>query len=78
VKITAAAMEAVRAHGAEGYPNEICGVLVGPRGGRTATEAKRARNLIVERSRDRYEIDPSDHLRIQREADADGHDIIGY
>jgi proteasome lid subunit RPN8/RPN11 len=78
VKITAAALEAVRAHGAEGYPNEICGVLVGPRGGRTATEAKRARNLIVERSRDRYEIDPVDHLRIQREADADGHDIIGY
>ncbi len=78
MKITAAAMEAVRAHGAEGYPNEICGVLVGPRGGRTATQAKRARNLIVERSRDRYEIDPADHLRIQREADADGHDIIGY
>jgi proteasome lid subunit RPN8/RPN11 len=71
-------MDAVRAHGAEGYPHEICGVLVGPRGGRTATEAKRARNLIVERSRDRYEIDPADHLRIQREADADGHDIIGY
>jgi proteasome lid subunit RPN8/RPN11 len=78
VKIARAAMDAVRAHGAEGYPHEICGVLVGPRGGRTATEAKRARNLIVERSRDRYEIDPADHLRIQREADADGHDIIGY
>jgi proteasome lid subunit RPN8/RPN11 len=78
VKIARAAMDAVKAHGAEGYPHEICGVLVGPRGGRTATEAKRARNLIVERSRDRYEIDPADHLRIQREADADGHDIIGY
>jgi len=78
VKITAAAMDAVKAHGAEGYPNEICGVLVGPRGGRAATEAKRARNIIVERSRDRYEIDPVDHLRIQREADSDGHDIIGY
>ena len=78
MKITAAAMDAVKAHGAEGYPNEICGVLVGPRGGRAATEVKRARNIIVERSRDRYEIDPVDHLRIQREADSDGHDIIGY
>jgi proteasome lid subunit RPN8/RPN11 len=78
MKIARAAMQAVEAHGAEGYPNEICGVLVGPRGGRTATEAKRARNLIVERSRDRYEIDPVDHLRIQREADADGQDIVGY
>jgi proteasome lid subunit RPN8/RPN11 len=78
VKITPPAFDAVKAHGAEGYPHEICGILVGPRGGRTATEAKRARNIIVERARDRYEIDPRDHIRIQREADADGHDIIGY
>jgi proteasome lid subunit RPN8/RPN11 len=78
VKIARAAMEAVKAHGAEGYPHEICGILVGPRGSRTATEAKRARNIIVERARDRYEIDPRDHIRIQREADADGQDIVGY
>src|SRR5260370_33910576 len=71
-------MEAVEAHGAEGYPREICGILVGPRGSRTATEAKRARNIIVERARDRYEIDPRDHIRIQREADADGQDLVGY
>jgi proteasome lid subunit RPN8/RPN11 len=78
MKIARSAMEAVRAHGAEGYPHEICGILVGPRGSRTAIEAKRARNIIVERARDRYEIDPRDHIRIQREADADGQDIVGY
>ncbi len=78
MRIARAALEAVKAHGAEGYPHEICGILVGPRGSRTATEAKRARNIIVERARDRYEIDPRDHIRIQREADADGQDIVGY
>ena len=78
MKIATAALEAIRAHGAEGYPHEICGVLVGPRGSHTATEAKRARNIIVERARDRYEIDPRDHIRIQREADTDGQDIVGY
>jgi len=78
VRIARSAFEAIRAHGAEGYPHEICGILVGPRGLRTATEAKRARNIIVERARDRYEIDPRDHIRIQREADADGQDIVGY
>ena len=78
MRIARAAMEAVKAHGAEGYPHEICGFLVGPRGSRTATEAKRARNIVVERARDRYEIDPRDHIRIQREADADGQDIVGY
>ena len=71
-------MEAIRAHAAEGYPHEICGVMVGPRDDRTVTEVKRARNIIVERARDRYEIDPRDHIRIQREADAAGQDIVGY
>ena len=78
MKIARAAMDAIEAHGAEGYPHEICGILVGPPGSRTATEAKRARNIIVERARDRYEIDPRDHIRIQREADAAGQDIVGY
>jgi proteasome lid subunit RPN8/RPN11 len=78
MKITRAAFDAIRAHGAEGYPNEICGIMVGPRGEGRTTEAKRAGNIIVDRSRDRYEIDPRDHIRIQREADANGLDIVGY
>jgi proteasome lid subunit RPN8/RPN11 len=78
MKIAAAALADIRAHGAEGYPNEICGIMVGPRGEGRVTEVRRARNIIVDRSRDRYEIDPRDHIRIQREADADGLDIVGY
>lgn len=71
-------MEAIEGHGAEGYPDEICGVMLGPQAERVVTEVRRARNIIVERSRDRYEIDPRDHIRIQREADATGLDIVGY
>jgi proteasome lid subunit RPN8/RPN11 len=78
VKIQQDALDAIRSHGAEGYPHEICGIMIGPRGGRTVTEVKRARNIVVERARDRYEIDPRDHIRIQREADAGGQDIVGY
>ena len=78
MKISRTAFEAIQAHGTEGYPNEICGVLVGPSGEGRATEAKRARNIIVERSKDRYEIDPRDHIRIQREADDLGLEIVGY
>ncbi|MDQ2943761.1 MAG: M67 family metallopeptidase, partial [Candidatus Dormibacteraeota bacterium] len=44
----------------------------------SVSEVRRARNIIVERARDRYEIDPRDHIRIQRAADADGLDIVGY
>jgi proteasome lid subunit RPN8/RPN11 len=78
MKVSRAALDAIEAHGAEGYPDEICGIMLGPRGDRMATETRRARNIVVERSRDRYEIDPRDHIRIQREADAAGLDIVGY
>jgi proteasome lid subunit RPN8/RPN11 len=78
VKILRQALDGIRTHGAEGYPHEICGIMIGPRGDHTVTEVKRARNIVVERARDRYEIDPRDHIRIQREADAAGLDIVGY
>lgn len=78
MKIANGALDDIRAHGAEGYPNEICGIMLGPRGEGCVTEVRRARNIIVDRSRDRYEIDPRDHIRIQREADAEGLDIVGY
>jgi len=78
VKIEKPALEAIQAHGAEGYPHEICGIMIGPRGDGLVTEVRRASNIIVERARDRYEIDPRDHIRIQKEADAMGFDIVGY
>ena len=78
MKIAHSALEAIEAHGAEGYPHEICGIMLGPRGDGHVTEVRRARNIIVERARDRYEIDPRDHIRIQKEADAMGFDIVGY
>jgi proteasome lid subunit RPN8/RPN11 len=89
MRISPDALEAIRAHGAEGYPEEICGVMIGTRGDKTVTEAKRAKNIVgqrdsqwpdlgKERKRDRYTIDPRDHIRIAREADAAGLDIVGY
>jgi len=78
MKIRRAAFEAIQAHGAEGYPDEICGLMLGPQTDHLVTEVRRARNIIVDRSRDRYEIDPLDQIRIQREADAAGLDVIGY
>jgi proteasome lid subunit RPN8/RPN11 len=76
VKIRRQAFEAIQAHGSEGYPDEICGLMLG--NDHVVTDVRRARNIIVERSRDRYEIDPLDQIRIQREADAAGLDVIGY
>ena len=78
MKIARAALGAVNAHAEEGYPHEICGFLIGPRGGSRVVRAVRARNTVVERAADRYEIDPRDMIRTQREADDAGEDILGY
>jgi proteasome lid subunit RPN8/RPN11 len=76
MRIHRPAFEAIQAHGSEGYPDEICGLMLG--NDHVVTDVRRARNIIVERSRDRYEIDPLDQIRIQREADAAGLDVVGY
>jgi proteasome lid subunit RPN8/RPN11 len=78
VRIEGRALDEIRAHASEGYPYEICGVLVGPRGQSLVTEVRRARNTIVDRARDRYEIDPLDQIRIQRECDSNGMEVLGY
>jgi proteasome lid subunit RPN8/RPN11 len=78
VKVAAAAMRAVRAHGEEGYPHEVCGFLIGPRGRSAVTEARRARNTVTDRAHDRYEIDPKDMLRVERECEDTGMEVVGY
>ena len=32
MKVAYAALEDIQEHGAEGYPNEICGIMLGPPG----------------------------------------------
>jgi proteasome lid subunit RPN8/RPN11 len=78
VKIARKALAQVHEHASEGYPNEICGILVGPRGSSRVTDIRRARNTVTDRARDRYEIDPLDHIRVQRECDSNGLEIVGY
>ncbi len=78
MRIASDALDAVKAHAEEGYPHEICGFLIGGRGSSRVDRAVRARNTVVDRAHDRYEIDPRDIIRTQREADDAGEDIIGY
>lgn len=78
MRITRQALGEVQAHAGEGYPFEICGMLIARRGSEVVTDVRRVRNTIVDRPRDRYEMDPRDQIRIQRECDAAGLEIIGY
>jgi proteasome lid subunit RPN8/RPN11 len=78
VRIARAALEAVHTHAVEGYPYEICGMLVGGKGGTVVTRAVRATNDVQDRARDTYRINPQEHLRIEREVDDAGEQILGY
>jgi len=78
MKISVAAFEAIGTHVSEGYPNEICGMLVAMKGTRTVTEIRRATNANTDRPRDTYQIDPREHREIEKAVDAAGLDIVGY
>jgi proteasome lid subunit RPN8/RPN11 len=78
VRIARAALEDIDRHAEEGYPYEICGIMIGPRSSGLVTEVRRARNLNEAMRATRYDMDPRDQLRVQREADDRGYDIVGY
>lgn len=70
--------EAVLAHAIDGYPFEVCGVLVGHSGERRVQRVVRVPNGEQESPRVRYLIAPEDLLRVQREARAQGQEIVGF
>ncbi|HXM57396.1 MAG TPA: M67 family metallopeptidase [Candidatus Dormibacteraeota bacterium] len=78
MKISQQALREVHEHAGEGYPNEICGILIATRGSDVVTQSRRVRNTVTDRARDRYEMDPRDQIRIQRECDERGLEILGY
>ena len=73
--------EAIRLHGEETYPHECCGVLLGSfedDGTRTVTSTARAGNTRTDSLHNRYNIEPRDLIRIQREGRERGEYIIGF
>jgi proteasome lid subunit RPN8/RPN11 len=87
LRIEYADYEAVRAHGEETYPNECCGVLLGKNiageGDSAAAinhvqQIVRAGNTRTDSAHNRYNIDPRELVRIQREARDRSEDILGF
>ncbi len=78
LKLTLAARAAIEAHARQTYPHECCGVMVGhPGPARRCLEAQRCNNLNTERAHDRFDLDPKDYLRLDREAQRRGLEIVG-
>lgn len=81
LRISKAQWEELRRHGEEAYPAECCGVLVGSidaNGCKQVTSAIRCRNTREDSPTNRYEINPRELLRIQRECRDAGDEIIGF
>jgi len=75
----------LRQHGEETYPHECCGVLLGrfdDNGAKSVTKSvsriARCGNTRADSPHNRYQIDPRELIRIQREGRERGEDIVGF
>jgi proteasome lid subunit RPN8/RPN11 len=80
LRISQSHYDALRQHGEETYPYECCGVLLGRMDGdeRVVTSIARCGNTRDDSPHNRYNIDPKELIRIQREARERGEDIVGF
>src|SRR6202521_5215878 len=80
LRIKSTDYEALRRHGEETYPYECCGVLLGQMDGdtRVVTSVARCGNTRTDSPQNRYNIDPKELIRIQREGRERGEDMIGF
>src|SRR6266540_3227417 len=76
VNLKAGIDEAIRAHGAETYPNECCGALIGRDGVVTATYA--LPNTTEEGPRRRFLVRPQDYREAEKRASEMGGELLGF
>jgi [CysO sulfur-carrier protein]-S-L-cysteine hydrolase len=72
LRLPKAMVDEMIAHAIEDLPNECCGIITGKDG--AANRFYRTRN--AEASPFRYNIDPKDILKVEREMDEDGSQVL--
>jgi proteasome lid subunit RPN8/RPN11 len=85
LKLSQSDYVSLRQHGEETYPHECCGVLLGQfddNGAKSVTKSvsriARCGNTRADSPHNRYQIDPRELIRIQREGRERGEDIVGF
>ncbi|HXH06482.1 MAG TPA: M67 family metallopeptidase [Vicinamibacterales bacterium] len=73
-------LEAIRRHGAEAYPHECCGALIGRGDGTNAAalEALPLPNTTEEGPRRRFLVRPADYRAAERRAAERGAELLGF
>jgi len=75
LRLTATHLDEMVAHCLSAYPEEGCGLLTGDLVTGVVAGVHPARNLAA--SAQVYTVDPGEHLRIDRDAEAAGRSVIG-
>ncbi|HKO04679.1 MAG TPA: M67 family metallopeptidase [Candidatus Acidoferrales bacterium] len=87
LQLSPAVGEEIRAHGARGYPHEVCGALLGRQvaadGNGDAALREVTALLPLENRRDdsprnRFSVAPEDVLRAERAAEASSLELLGW
>lgn len=80
VAVATVALDELHRFAVESYPDEGCGVLVGRTVGDEVevVSVTRGRNLVTDRTRDRYELDPGAIVAAERAARAEDLDVVGF
>ena len=81
LKLKRTSYDEIRRHGEETYPRECCGVLLGclmDDGAKVVARVARCDNTREDSPQNRYNIDPRELIRIQREGRERGEDIVGF
>jgi proteasome lid subunit RPN8/RPN11 len=71
-----AVSDAIRQHGADTYPDECCGALIGRDGVVTMVHA--LPNTTEEGPRRRFLVRPGDYREAERKAAAEGGELLGF
>lgn len=80
LQLPRAVYDALRSHGETIYPHECCGILLGrvTDSAVEVHEALPAGNTRLDSAHNRYNIEPADLIRAQREGRARSLDIVGF
>jgi proteasome lid subunit RPN8/RPN11 len=83
VRVAAAALREIRTHGERSYPEEACGLLIGPIPGakevvRSVSEARPVPNRKPEERTHRFLIPAEDFRAAERELEGSDQAIVGF
>ena len=76
LRLEAGVAAAIRQHGAQTYPDECCGALIGREG--VVTRAWALPNTTDEGPRRRFLVRPDDYRQAEKQAREAGGDLLGF